>query len=406
MYRQELSELSYALLRYEHEAINKNIKHMCNVPERLWLTMESMPPIKDLLGKMINFGNSARSLGVRDIAELLVVGSLRNGVDATVDSLIEYVAMDCTPTIQVLLLRGVKVEEAYELCDGVFIAKPEDVPSRALSEFLLEYPRKFDRDDFMDARTPFSDYQSDDPPDSVIFQLVDAKPKYYPMNPDLKQMEADAKSYSLVGKVSSLLPLMFPEISIRYSFYSAPLGDSFLEALAPSAWSSSGWSDIGVGCHEATNEDLKSFRDILSKYLKLTDSQRSKLDVPLHRLSEAARHHSAVDKAIDLGVALESLLLSDQPEQIQLSLQFRLRGAWLLGKDLESRKSVYQHLRDIYNYRSSAAHSGKLTKKVKDFDRARESLIGGLQLCADAIKAVIEEGEINWDDLLLGKVEA
>lgn len=159
---------------------------------------------------------------------------------------------------------------------------------------------------------------------------------------------------------------------------------------------------IGVDCREATNEDLEAFRAIVNKYLELNDGQRSKLDVPLHRLREAARHNSAIDRAIDLGVALESLLLSEQKDPIKLSLQFRLRGAWLLGQNPEERKAICKQLKEIYNYRSSAVHSGRLTVKPKDYEYATEKLVDGLKLCANAIKAVINEIDINWDDLLLG----
>ena len=138
----------------------------------------------------------------------------------------------------------------------------------------------------------------------------------------------------------------------------------------------------------------------------MSKTQREKLEVPIHRLNEAVRHDSLVDRAIDLGVAMESLLLAELDDTAQISLTLRLRGAWLLGRDFGERKVIYSLLRDLYNCRSSAAHSGKLSKRPKDAARAESALKEGLPLCARAIKEVILRGgeltSIFWEELLLG----
>lgn len=399
MYRQELIEVSNELLKCERPSWQGKV--WINIPDHLRKIMQDLPPIKEIIENSVNLGTASRSIGVSDIAELLVIGAQNNGIEKTVDSLIDYVSQDYTPCIQVLMLRGIKVAGSVELHDGVFISKPEDVPSLPLVRHLNDYKFRLHTGN-MGAMSPFNDYQSDDPPDSVIYKVVNAKPKFFPFNIDLNKFEIEAKKYFIVGTISNLLPLIFPEVSIRHSYYAGTLKDSFLESLALSSWSSSGWADLGVESREATDETLEVFRDILSKYLALSDDQRSKLDVPLHRLREAARHRNPVDRAIDLGVAFEALLLRDQPDQTQLALQFRLRGSWLLGKDLEERKKIYKLLRDVYAYRSTAAHTGKLTAKIKDHEYACERLAEGLKLCADAIKAVINTRDINWENLLLG----
>ncbi|PVZ59281.1 hypothetical protein C9422_10075 [Pseudomonas sp. B1(2018)] len=399
MYRQELIEISNELFRCERPF--RHGKVSINVPDHLIKKMQDLPPIKEIIKNSVNLGTASRSVGVSVVAELLVIGALNNGIEKTVDSLIDYVSQDYTPCVQVLMLRGIKVVRSVELFDGVFIAKPEDVPSLPLIRHLNDYKLRLHTGNF-GVMSPFNDYQSDDPPDSVIYKVINAKPKFFPFDADLNKFEVEAKKYFIVGTISNLLPLIFPENSIRHSYYSGALRNSFLESLDLCSWSSSGWADLGVGSREATDEDLESFRNILSKYLALSDDRRSKLDVPLHRLREAARHHNPVDRAIDLGVALEALLLRDQPDQTQLALQFRLRGSWLLGKDLDERKKIYKLLRDVYTYRSTAAHTGKLTSKIKEHEYACGRLTEGLKLCADAIKAVINAGNINWEDLLLG----
>lgn len=397
MYREELIEISKELLKCERPyGFGRT---WINIPDQLRKRMQDLPPIKEIIEGSVNLGTASRSIGVDVVGELLVIGALNNSIERTVDSLIEYAGQDYTHCVQVLMLRGIKVVRSVELLDGVFIAKPEDVPSLPLIRHLNNYRMRLHGGNF-DKMSPFNDYQSDDPPDSVIYKVVEAKPKSFPVDFDFQKWKLDANLN--VGAVSNLLPLIFPEVSIRHSYYSGALKNTFLESLDPGAWSSSGWADLGVESREATDEDLEAFRDILTKYLALDDKRRSKLDVPLHRLREAARHRNPVDRAIDLGVALEALLLDDQSEQVQLALQFRLRGAWLLGKDLDERKKLYKLLKDIYSYRSSAAHTGKLTKGIKGYEHACGRLAEGIKLCADAIEAVINVGDIHWEDLLLG----
>lgn len=147
----------------------------------------------------------------------------------------------------------------------------------------------------------------------------------------------------------------------------------------------------------ATPNDIADFKSILADYLSLPEKRRSELAVPLHRLNQAIRHKNHVDKAIDLGVALEALLLDGDKEQ--LTLQFRLRGAWLLGKNLESRREISDLLKDLYKLRSQAAHTGKISEK--DTSRTESLLKRGIELCSEMIKVLIKS-KPDWNNLILG----
>ena len=77
----------------------------------------------------------------------------------------------------------------------------------------------------------------------------------------------------------------------------------------------------------------------ISDWGKLPDARRKKLRVPLERLNRALGATSPIDCAIDLGIALEALLLGELAPNEQISLAFRLRGAWLLGARMQSGES-------------------------------------------------------------------
>ena len=113
------------------------------------------------------------------------------------------------------------------------------------------------------------------------------------------------------------------------------------------------------------------------------------------------------DQAIELGIALESLLLTELEPQTPLSFQLRLRGALLHGGTGSERVNTYDLLNDIYDMRSKAAHGGQL--KVREKFRSGETiptkdrLRQGMELCACLIRALAENKKRpNWKSLILG----
>lgn len=70
------------------------------------------------------------------------------------------------------------------------------------------------------------------------------------------------------------------------------------------------------------------------------------------------------------------------------------------GHDAHSRLELFSFLKDLYDLRSKAVHSGDLGRQQKN---AAEMLEKGLAVCADLIRAVIGKGGIqNWPAILTG----
>jgi hypothetical protein len=138
-------------------------------------------------------------------------------------------------------------------------------------------------------------------------------------------------------------------------------------------------------------------RELVEKYLDLGAHLKKKLAVPIQRLNQALKRLDMVDRAIELGVALEALLVDDRDHDAPISYLLRIRGSWLAGGTLEERKENYKLLRDAYDLRSRAVHSGNISKPGAD-----EVLREGSALCANLIRSVIQRGHVpRWDDLIL-----
>ncbi len=140
--------------------------------------------------------------------------------------------------------------------------------------------------------------------------------------------------------------------------------------------------------------------------VKLDSNVREKLQIPIDRWIKSKAEWNPVEKIIDMGIAFESLYLSEGTRE-QLTLQFRLRASWYLGKDKEHRKRLMDEFKAIYDWRSAVVHTGKLPNKTKKTpftpDEVTEFITKAQNLCRDSILKILEDGKFpDWNDLILG----
>lgn len=142
--------------------------------------------------------------------------------------------------------------------------------------------------------------------------------------------------------------------------------------------------------------------------MSLDESNQARLRVPLDRLNRSyLAGIRSVDKAIELGIALESLYA---PTKLSEGIAFavRTRAARFLGGSLEERRRTVTTLRDVYDLRSRAVHAGRFDaegspKKWSDDARVRAVLGAGQHLIGRSLVKVIQEGEPNWEEFDLGE---
>ena len=113
---------------------------------------------------------------------------------------------------------------------------------------------------------------------------------------------------------------------------------------------------------------------------------------------------SLEQKALDLGIALETALLFDahgKKGTDQLALTFRTRAAWLCGQNYEERLAIYRLMGKLYTYRSNVAHTGQILVgregAFADLERATET-------AGQIVRQIIEKRcSLDWDEIVLGK---
>ena len=154
--------------------------------------------------------------------------------------------------------------------------------------------------------------------------------------------------------------------------------------------------------HDFTVTDCELARGVHAAFYPLSDIAKNGLRVPMQRLQNALlERRDPVDSAIDLGIALEAFLLSDNTKT-EIGYRFALRGARLLATDPKEQGELYDALTSLYTTRSTAVRRGVLPTKPGKRREAwtAEQLAAGYPLAARAIRKVIELGGVeDWEDV-------
>ena len=161
---------------------------------------------------------------------------------------------------------------------------------------------------------------------------------------------------------------------------------------------------------ELSEAVMPQLRESVSHLRQLDESNRLRLRVPLDRLNRSyLAGMRSVDKAIELGIAIESLYA---PAKLSEGIAFavRTRAARFLGGSVEERRGTVTTLRDVYDLRSRAVHAGRFDaegapKKWRDDALVRNVLEEGQRLVGRSLVKVIQDGEPNWEEFDLGGAE-
>ncbi len=97
--------------------------------------------------------------------------------------------------------------------------------------------------------------------------------------------------------------------------------------------------------------------DRLGSYMKLPSEVRRKLNTPLRRLAMVGARREPLDKAIELGICLESLF--GEGDKSEIAHKIAVRGSIIVSSAKQDRIHNYRILKSAYNLRSKAVHGGE-----------------------------------------------
>jgi len=348
------------------------------------------PRVIALNGQMVSTGSGDAGFDPMFLSMWYLWCINEYGEEKAKDYLNRFLSSDKIQVLNTLWVLGIKVTKPIVI-NGDYIIKPVDcMPDSDDKEYYLQHT--------------FGNWQNVKiTPQCAITKLCEIKKagtETSIMSPAFK-MDFHKVSKTL-HDISLLLNALRGIYCLAYS------STSYVEPTTPLGifnGSGGGMTIYDVTSHTSTElqiEPKTSINRLFTNFSKLCDAEKDRFRIILSRLSQAKRGTQIEDKILDLGIALEMLLLKDKTEKEQLALTFRLRGSWLIDKDdPENRYKKYNQLKDLYNYRSRVAHSGKLEKDVQKLKTIRNSFTDYQSLAEDICQIILSEGSPDWDKLIL-----
>jgi hypothetical protein len=381
-------------------------------PQQLavFAALEAHPQIHPILGMHLNCGLNGQRITRENLGSWLLTRAMRIGPEAAVAELRSFIDSPHCDLEEYLAFSGLEVSKPTSLPGGCELIPMSEVPESVLS-----------------------------------ISLTDPDWYYFGRNAKGHVHRRSVQRLFEFGKSTLHLDPHVAMAALRLRYKSAPAvlptpGDlpnslntllEFLQVFATAActaifpvahwvaptpttplwkcFSWRRWSHLNALREFKTYEGNENrIISALTSWAKMPDPMKNKLRIPLERLNQALAAHSPIDCAIDLGLALEALLLSDLEASDQISLAFRLRGAWLLGGNPIERQSYLQQFKAIYTCRSAVVHHGMLPPKKLSLGDAKVSpdefiTKNARLLAASAVLKVIDRGSFpDWGSLLVG----
>lgn len=330
-------------------------------------------------GASVNLSQTARLL----LAQAIATKDIR----ATVARFMSHMTTNSAPATVIMAVSGIKVAEPIQLGPTVMLTPLSALPpstqrGAALGQGIVGFGPHIASQSALSTKLKFG-------------------PVYYkPKNP---QPAEEVNAHISADQAHLLLEEAYDLLSVigvhPYYQMSWVQPDDWLMAGGLSAgWQSSpsstrSWQEVPVPKAEA--------EAIATAFFALDRAKRAKvLRIPLDRLARAGRERDLADKVIDLGIAVEALLLHDLgSDRGELSYRLSLRGAWLVGTNPGNRAEIQKALRDLYNLRSTVVHSGSIENNAKN----KATIERGADICRDLVRKVIElECDVDWNAIVLG----
>lgn len=348
------------------------------------------PRVKSLSGKMIANGSGAGRFEIKTLAMWFLWYANKVGIEKAEKSLNAFLDNDKVLALNCLWVLGINVGQEIEICDDIRLCPADKMVNSRDKEKFLQHR--------------LGDFHNRGPVPEVALVCPCYVQKVWTENPQ-KQLDRN-KDFFDVGKklheIALLLNLMpgiacWPYYSTSYVYDSTPLG--------PFSGSGGGmgiYDVMGIGSNTLRKDIAMDIKTIYSSYNKLPAKEKDRWNRILSRLSQSKRRIQIEDKILDLGIALEMMLLEDNKSNDQLSLSFRLRGGWLISKDSDERLENYKILREIYNYRSQVAHAGVLEKgDPGKIERIRDNFDKYQTIAENVCRHLLINGKPDWNKIVL-----
>ncbi len=349
------------------------------------------PRVSALSDKMIPSGMGRTRFQIKLLALWYLRYANEHGHEEARKCLESFLNAESVPVTRVLWVIGMGASNSVTI-KGHYVIRPiHEMPDSSQKERFLQNARHFSP-----AKAPAAE--------CAITKDIQAKkatiPDERPEQDEAQNVrEADLRMEEIAWLLNALDGVCcVPFITSGHVESNIPFGPF-------GGWGASGrvLDAPGMARTRLPDGSAETINELLDDYDRLDEQERTRIQRILSRLSLAKRSLLIEDKILDLGIAMEMLLLQDNANREQLALAFRLRGSWLLGSSPAERRTVYEQLKELYRYRSEVAHSGVLRKgNPAEMNKIGAQFPVYQSLAERTIRRIMKLGTPDWESLTIG----
>jgi hypothetical protein len=372
----------------------------------------------DLRRGWIQSGGGGHTLALNSLTHVLIRRALvGQSVGALVAQAHAFAKTKTAVTERYIPLVGITVAKSVKLDDNIHMLPWSQVPDGDAKCFFSNEPGEGYLDEY---RSFFT--QGEAKANSAIRLLT-------PKSQVLFSSSAEAGPLSIEGNElrdrHEIVQDVINCVAVVSKSHVAALGEwSQLSGKIGNALSRSGYShkssktDFAIRALSSRPKtlDRSAAARIFKRFQAFTTDDKAVMRISLDRLNKSLFKKEMADQAIDLGIALEVMLLHGINDDFRGEMRYRMsvRGATFLGGMKPQRKNHFKLLKAAYDLRSKSVHTGSLyidagtgkKKKGKKKDPDPVSVLkSATGVCADIAAKIIERGSFpDWEsEYVLGR---
>lgn len=360
---------------------------------------------------MITHGNKVSTFMPNRAATFLCQRASKVGSERAVDNLEKVLSTTEADLTCIIILRGVRCGEEVQLTKDVKLVPLSLLPPSRNKDSFLDPSERFNFSQWENSSAFNPTYMGLEDIErsalvrtfkvqQVLFDAGDSENSKEKL--DITYLQDIYKTMDEIRLCLTSTGLGYPLEEIRWLQYS---DDVLEDAAGGTGKSYRPLKIIPLDQRVSGTVTEEIARPLVEGYFKLPDNFRGRMSTGLKHLNQAMCHAVVGDKAVDLSVTLECLLLGT--EIGDNTFKVSLRAALAAYSKLEQRAYCRSIIQAMYKIRSKLVHNGidsnnGETVKVKgqDFMPAREVVEKATDLTVLVTQNLIKNGkEPDWFDL-------
>ncbi|CAN5419553.1 hypothetical protein BH11PSE5_BH11PSE5_33430 [soil metagenome] len=353
----------------------------------------------------LSFGNTGRAVQDHMVIIVLVNLTMRLGSAAAATTrLREFVDHPVTRCDAIIPILGVSVRSDVRLTDDLYLMPWSTVPTSWQRESFDEGGDQA-RQLMAHVNPPTAALRIEFTESKVLFTAAERAQTLGALDPSRTEL---VQYYTDLVPACLSLVANVPCVALGYWFW--PTNDVVAEFGPTGTIRSSFSSDMSLlgACLNPVAVDPIRATSVVSGFDRIPQKDQDVMRIVVDRLSTSRRRIGLADKCIDLGIAIEAMMLHENTQAAdrgELRFRIAVRGAAYAGKSPEDRKATFARLREAYDLRSAAVHVGRVSEQLKGGRNTREVVDETTQLVSAIAEQIIGDGHFpDWDALVIGGV--